>query len=714
MTERTSTSIPPPPEVLSICRCLRPLPDADRLAPYLSHETVPAGTVVVREGDDDRDMFFVLEGDARIRRGDLELGAVVPGEHFGELALVAGRRRAASIVAATELRVARLTVERYADLAREQPGLGLRFIEVLIAGVGSRLREMTETVGELLQERSLPRRTHVEVRMNGDRSLHRTGTLLAELLPEHVAGRPVVAALVDRRPVALVSGVSSDCDLAPLTTAHWEGYRVYRHSLHLLMLEAARRRFSHLDLVIEHSIGYAQRAVARPEGPPTAELAAALSETMRALVGDDLPLREELWTVDEARTFFASHGGSHADRLLRTWRDPTVRLVSYGQHHALSFGPLCHRTGMLGEFEVVPDDDGVLLVHQRPSDTAPASVMSLVDDAIATSRHTRGMTRDHRRWLEVLGTQSVGEFNQACVEGNVAQLIRVSEGFQEKRIGQIADSIRGRGDAVKVVCIAGPSSSGKTTFMKRLRVQLQVNGVHPIDLSLDDYYVDREATPRDADGEYDYEVLEALRTDLLQAHLDRLLAGERVRTARYDFATGRSHPGGGREIALAERDLLVLEGVHGLNPRLLERIPATSIFRIYLCPLAQLPFDHLTRIHPSDLRLVRRIVRDRHRRGADAAANILRWPSVRRGERRNIYPFQQHADEVFDSSLIYELSVLKVFAERYLLEVPQSHEAYTTAYRLLRVLDRFVTIYPDHVPPTSILREFIGGSGFEY
>ena len=267
---------------------------------------------------------------------------------------------------------------------------------------------------------------------------------------------------------------------------------------------------------------------------------------------------------------------------------------------------------------------------------------------------------------------------------------------------------------MKVVCIAGPSSSGKTTFIKRLRVQLQVNGINPVSVSLDDYYVDRDETPRDEEGDYDYEAFEALRVPLLQEHTSRLLAGETLRTARYNFATGASNAEGGAEISLGERDILMLEGIHGLNPMLLSTLPADSVYRVFACPLAQLPFDRLTRVHASDVRLIRRIVRDRHTRGATAAMNIMRWPSVRAGERKHIFPYQHHADAVFDSSLIYELSVLKVFAERYLLEVPQSDAAYTTAFRLLGLLDRFVTIYPDHVPPTSILREFIGGSGFEY
>jgi uridine kinase len=297
----------------------------------------------------------------------------------------------------------------------------------------------------------------------------------------------------------------------------------------------------------------------------------------------------------------------------------------------------------------------------------------------------------------------------------VSQLIRVSEGFHEKRIGQIADEIAAARDRIRVISIAGPSSSGKTTFIKRLTVQLQIDGVNPVGISLDDYYVDREKTPRGEDGEWDFESLEALDLALLQDHVRRLLAGEAVRTARYDFLTGRSDPGGGPTIRLRPGDALMLEGIHGLDPRLLGETPRPgALFRVFIHPATTLPFDPLTRVSATDLRLLRRIVRDRHRRGYGAAENIMRWPSVQAGERQHIFPYQDEADAVFDSALVYEPAVLKVYAERYLLEVPQSHPAFPTAHRLRYLVDRFVSIYPDHVPPTSLLREFIGGSGFEY
>ena len=345
----------------------------------------------------------------------------------------------------------------------------------------------------------------------------------------------------------------------------------------------------------------------------------------------------------------------------------------------------------------------------------PGGTIDPLATEAACPRYGGDMSAAEHRWLAGFGVTSVGRFNEHCVSGEVTELIRVAEGFHEKWIGTIADTVAARRGEVRVIVIAGPSSSGKTTFIKRLTVQLLVNGIRPVSVSLDDYYVDRRRTPKDASGDFDFEAFEALDGELLRTHVSRLLAGERVGMARYDFVAGESYPSGGEELSLGPGDVLLFEGIHGLNPALLGAVVAAeSIFRIFVQPATTLPFDHLNVLAPDDARLVRRIVRDRHQRDYSAAETILRWPSVRRGELSHIYPNRVNADVVFDSSLVYEMSVLKTYAERYLLEVPASHPAFTTAFRLRNLIDQFVAIYPDHVPPTSVLREFIGGSGFEY
>lgn len=702
------------------------LDDRAQLAGYMMRRQRQAGEVVVREGDSDRAMYFVLEGTGHILRGELELGRVRAGDQFGELGLVLNQARAASISAETDLTLARLSLDDYERLSEERPALALRFMRALMSGVATRLADMTESVGVLLRERSLPRRTEAKVRLPDRVATVRTGTPVGSLLPEMMGDKLVVGALFDRKPVSLAQPISSDCSVEPLTTGEWEGQRIYRESLALVLLEALGQLGQ--DARLGHSVGFAQRVtlLGKLAMDDPLHLCIATQKKMKALVDAELQLREEWWTVDEAREYFRARGRGDAAALLLTWRDPAVPLITYGKEYALRMGPLMPSTKHLSGFRVVPDGEGLLLLYgsrgasrrlfdsngDRLPDEAEQLLITL--EARAASHSATTLTHEQGRWLNTLEMNSVGHFNQACINGSVSELIQVSEGFQEKRIGHIADEIRSRYPAIRIICVAGPSSSGKTTFIRRLRTQLQVNAITPFGLSLDDYYVNREDTPRDASGEWDFEAFDALKVELLQEHLARLLRGDTVKTAHFDFVSGIGNPEGGPELTLGERGVLMAEGIHGLNPKLLGDIPKEHVFRIFVCPLAQLPFDRLTRVHASDVRLLRRIVRDRHGRGYSAADNIARWPSVRSGERRHIFPHQRAADAVFDTSLIYELSVLKVFAERYLLEVPSAHASYSTAFRLLKLLDRFVTIYPDHVPPTSILREFIGGSGFEY
>lgn len=705
-----------------------------RLVPWLEALEVPAGATIVTQGGRDRDLYVCLAGEAAVSRGGVEVERIGPGTWFGELALILATPRAASVVARTPLRLARLSHASYRKLTEADPALGLRFLEALLDGVAARLGHMSESVGQLLRNQALPRRAAVHVRVRGaEARAVPTGTRASDLLPERIDGALVVAALCDHKPVSLLTPLTSNGDLEALTTAHWEGQRVYRQSLALLVLDAAHAvsRDTGAEpprIELAHSVGFARRVRVHGCAPADLDtLAPRIEAEMRALAARALPLTEELWSVDDAADYFARVGAPHTVALFRCWREAAVPVASYGGRYVLRTGPLVPHTGLLREFGVVADDEGLLLLYDRAAAPVTASRTTHApaprpgdptpwgaEDALDAARQTTTLVGAAEPWQRALGIDSVGVFNRACIEGSVPRLIRVNEGFHEKAIGHIADQIVARGDATRIVCISGPSSSGKTTFIERLKVQLHVNGKNPIGISLDDYYRDREATPRDAAGEFDYEALQALDLPLLHAQLTALLRGERVHTARYDFPTGTSHATEGIEIALGANDLLLLEGIHALNPEILGAAGRATAFSIFVCPLGQLPIDELTRVHGSDLRLLRRVVRDRHTRATAAEANLLRWPSVRRGERAHIFPFQHTADAFFDSGLLYELSVLKVFAERYLLEVPQASPAYPTAFRLLALLDRVVTIYPDHVPQTSILREFIGRSGFEY
>ncbi len=669
----------------------------------------PAGADVHAEADAGEALYLVSSGEAALRIPGLAHLRLGPGDHFGELSVLGGRHRGETVTAQTPVTAARVTAAVWAGIERDEPAIAARVASAFAAALGEELSRLTGEMGLLLRGRSLPRAAEVPVRVLGETRRVRTGTRLQELLPAEVGGALVVAGLLGQKPVSLSTPVFGEASVDPLTVRHWEGRRIYAHSVGLLLLEAAHRIDPRLRVRMGPSRGARQVVDVAGAGDPR-RLAERLREAMEGLAAEDTPFRLEFWATDEAASLFRDRGWDDAERLLRIRRQATVRLVSCGEVYALSMGPLLPSTGRIRGFRLSPGEEGLSL---ELGDVDPRNGG---DGAPAGRRPRQGeMPRAHRGWLEAMGVESVGAFNDLCISGQVSQLIRVAEGFHEKRIGQIADAIAAARDRIRIISIAGPSSSGKTTFIKRLTVQLQIDGVNPVGLSLDDYYVDRVKTPKGPDGEWDFEALEALDLPLLQDHVRRLLAGEEVRAARYDFLTGKSHPGGGPVIRLRPGDALMLEGIHGLNPGLLGTAPREGeLYRIFIHPATTLSFDRLTRVSATDLRLLRRIVRDRHRRGYSAAENIQRWPSVQEGERHHIFPFQAEADAVFDAALVYEPAVLKVFAERYLLEVPPSHPAYATALRLRHLVDRFVAIYPDHVPPTSILREFIGGSGFEY
>lgn len=686
---------------------------------YLDQVAVPTGTTVVHEDEPGDEMFFVLEGAASIARRGLELRGLGPGDHFGELGLLGFARRAATVVAQRSLRVARLSRERYLKLSIEAPQTALRLLEALFASVATTLVSMTDNVSVLLGERLLPRRTEVTVTLGAVTRSVPTGTPVGELLPDEIDGDAVIACVLDSRPVSLRTPVVSDARLEPLTLATPDGREVFRRSAGLLLLEAAQRVMPGVEVRLGPALDTAQPIEVDLHGEPAAAVAARLQHMLAHLIEQRIELREELWTVEEARAAFSERGWTDAEAMLDTWREATVPLVSGGGVYALRTEPVVLNAGVLEGIRVdaIMGDGLVLTFGPRGARRAvrPPGTASELEVEAKAPRWGGEMVIEQQPWRAALGVTSIGNFNRSCVSGRVAEIIRVAEGFHEKRLGRLADTIAARRERLRVISIAGPSSSGKTTLIKRLIIQLEVVGIRPHAVSLDDYYVDRDRTPRDAAGDYDFECLEALDLVRLQDHLRRLLAGERVRTPRYDFKSGLSLADAGPELSLGRGEVLLLEGIHGLNPALVgDALASDQQFRVFIHPASALPIDRLSRVSPYDLRLLRRIVRDRHTRNIAAGDNIMRWPSVRRGEVLHIYPFLPNADAMFDSSLIYEPAVIKVFAERYLLEVPSDHPAHTTAHRLRQLVDRFVAIYPDHVPPTSILREFIGGSGFEY
>lgn len=698
-------------------------PDLDRLVDALEQFVVPVDTVVLHEGEQSDGMFFVLSGNAAIQRGAVELGQLAPGDHFGELGLLGLRPRAASVRATSALRLGRLTSSSWQRLSTEHAHLALALLQGVIGILGDKLVHATDSVGLLLGQRSLPRRLTVIATVQapdaevGERVQVAPGTLVGTLLPAHVGGSVVVAAELDRRPVSLDSPITSDAVVRPLTIDSWQGRDVVRRSAGLAFLEVARAQEPGLRFRLGGTIGAFQDVViegGNPSESEVLELAHALGRALARFVGRNVLFREEWWATEEAVAQLHEQGWDDGAQALRLAREATVGLVSCGELYAIRTGPFVRSTAALGEIQVIARGTRLFLKFDAVNGHGDESDR-LLERELAAPRFGSEMTRAGRRWLARLGVRDVGSLDERCILGEVSKVIRPAESFQEKRIARMADTITERRRQVRVICVAGPSSSGKTTFLRRLSVQLEVDGVVPVGLSLDDYYVDREQTPRDEKGELDFEALEALQLSRLQGDVAALLAGREITLPRYDFPTGKSFAAGGPKLALGPDMVLVVEGIHALNPQLLaDAAPSDAQFRVFVHPATVLSLDRLNPVSPVDVRLLRRIVRDRHGRSFDAAMTIARWPSVRRGEQNHIYPHLPNADEVFDTFLAYEVSVLKVYAERYLLEVPRQHPSYATAYRLRHLIDRFVAIHPDHVPPTSLLREFIGGSGFEY
>ena len=685
--------------------------DLGAFVELLDQVAVPAGRVVFRQGDEGEHMYFVLEGEAHMDRGAIEVARLGPGDQFGEVAILGQRARTATVQADTVMRLARLSRSRFVSLGSQHPRTALHFMEALAGSVAATMNALRDDAGLLARQRSLPRRSIVNVTIGDARMDVGTGTLVGTLLPRLEGEAIVVAATIDRRAVSLETPLTADAMLEPLTTASWEGRRIFRRSALLLVLEAARRRLPEANLTVGPRIAWKQLVFTKLELTPEEVL--AVQHELEGLVERAEPMREELWAIEEARLRFLEQGWADTAALLASYRAETVSLLACGGTFALAFGPVLPTAAGLRHVKVEKASGG-LLVTFGPALEAGGAISSMTTMVpgmdSTTPMPARQMARELGGWLGAMGITSVGRFNESCVDGRVDELVRVSEGFHEKNIGRVADLIADR--HLRVVAIAGPSSSGKTTFIRRLEVQLEVNGILPVHLSLDDYYVDREKTPRDASGELDFESVDALDLPLLRSNIARLVAGERVRTARYDFPTGKSLREGGEEIALGPANVLLVEGLHALNPAVAGSLPQDTAFRVFVHPATALPLDRLSAVLPDDVRLLRRIVRDRHGRGYTARDTIARWPSVRRGEEKHVFPFAAEADFVFDTSLVYEIAVMRVFAERYLLEVPKDDPAFVTAHRLRQLIDRFVPIYSDHVPRTSILREFIGG-GFD-
>lgn len=486
------------------------------------------------------------------------------------------------------------------------------------------------------------------------------------------------------------------------------GRRTYVRSLCMVLYKAVADCFPGTRLHIEHSVskGYYCRLSGGVEAD--AETAATLKRRMREIVDADIPFeRKERLTEDVIR-IFERQGLDDKVKLLHSLQELYTVYYRLGDLCDSYYGQLAPSTGLLGVFDLVPHMQGLLLTGFSPDNTDEPQ------QPVTQEKMFKAFT-DYMAFNAVVGVSNVGELNQAVAEGKSADLINVSEALHNNRIAAMADEIASRyhKGGARIVLVAGPSSSGKTTFTKRLAIQLMTNLLEPKMISLDDYFVDRHHTPRDEQGEYDYESLYALDLEQFNSDLNRLLAGEEVELPYYNFATGEREYRGNR-IRLTEKSILLIEGIHGLNPELTADIDPRMKFCVYVSALTTISIDDHNWIPTTDNRLLRRIIRDHKYRGASAVDTIRRWPSVRRGEEKWIFPYQENADATFNSALLFELGVMKDRAEATLREVPRNVPEYGEASRLSKFLSYFKSIGLEYVPSTSLIREFMGGSSFTY
>jgi uridine kinase len=536
------------------------------------------------------------------------------------------------------------------------------------------------------------------------------GTPVGRAFKEHLPAPdvPVLAALVHHRCVDLTYPICAPSEIHPVDYTMREGVLVYRKTASFVLLEAARELFPGARVTVGQALGNGYFYRIHVDGELTREQVNALEKRMRALVDGNVPLRTETVSIAEAREAFAAMGLHDKVRLLTTYWEPFVPVVRCGGFCDIHRYPVAPSAGLIHAFELVHYPPGLILRFPPRGRRKPIGPYRDAPKLFQTYKETR-------EWNRILGVEDVGQLNDIIVRGEAAEVIRVAEGLQEKKIGQVADRICHAPSPIKLVLIAGPSASGKTTFAKRLALQLKVNGISPVALSMDNFYVDRVATPLDEDGNYDFESIEAIDLALFNDVLARLLRGESLFAPKFDFPNGcRAPTEKWTPMHLKPGQVLMVEGIHGLNERLTEAVEQQHKFKVYVSALTQLSIDDHNRIFTSDSRFLRRIVRDRLFRGYRAQVTIETWPRVRRGEMRNIFPYQEKADVMFNSALVYEQAVLRLFAERFLLEVPQDHPSFGDAYRLLKFVQNFVPIFEQLVPQISLLREFVGGSGFKY
>lgn len=496
---------------------------------------------------------------------------------------------------------------------------------------------------------------------------------------------------------------SKDVEFLDMTSS--SGSRAYTRTLFFVLCKAVQDIYPATDVVIDIPVSNGFYVDIRLGRPVVDEDVNIIRRHMQEIIDARMPIRRFTVPTEEAVALFQEKGDVEKVKLLKTSGSIYTTYYKIGDYVDYYYGTLLTNTSQLYLFGLEKYYDGMLLRIPSLKNPDVLGEMTRQDKMFE-------IFKEHHRWQSILGIRTVGDFNQAIDANHATDIINISEALQEKKIAKIAEEIASR-KGVKLVLLAGPSSSGKTTSCKRLSIQLAVNGLKPLQISLDDYFVDREKTPKDASGEYDYESIYALDLDLINEQFNALFRGEEVELPKYDFQSGKSKKSGNK-LKMNDNNVLVVEGIHALNPELTAHIPQEQIFRVYASALTTILLDNHNYIPTTDNRLLRRIIRDNKYRGVSAQETIHRWPSVRAGENKWIFPFQENADAMLNTAMLYELAVIKTQAEPLLQQVPENCEEYAEAYRLLKFLKYFKGIPYNNLPPTSLLREFLGGSSFHY
>lgn len=555
------------------------------------------------------------------------------------------------------------------------------------------------------------RKGEITARLTGGREVKCAfGTPVEELLPGETDenGRYYVGAMVNNMVVTLEFLLEVDSEIQFLTFADSNGWRIYRATACYLLAKTVKSLFPDARLTIEHSMGtgfFCSFEQGGQEGIQPEQLD-RVRAAMKEVIERDAPIERRKAVYAEAVSLFEEQNLPDKANLLKYRNPPKIVVYTCEGYTDLAHCPLAHTSGAITHVDLIHVAPGFVI--QFPDRSVPPKVPPL-----RPQPQLFQVFQEHKKWGRILGVNTVGRLNEIVANKEAPDFIRISEALHEKKIAKIADKVKEERARIRFITIAGPSSSGKTTFAKRLSVQLRVNGLSPVAISVDNYFVDRDKTPRDEKGEFDFEHIEAIDLELFNQHLADLVAGKEIDLPRFNFEKGlKEFPGD--KLKLQGDQVVLLEGIHCLNPRLTQSILPENKFKIYISALTQLNLDSHNRVSTTDNRLVRRLVRDNQFRGHSALTTMKMWPSVRRGEKTWIFPFQEEADIAFNSALDYELAVLKPFAEPLLAEVKPYHPQYAEARRLQDFLGSFIGIQHDLIPPTSILREFIGKSSFRY